>query len=295
LEKLLFIPVLRQDYKPKPPVPLSTNPEVLGITVQLAKVNNPRLNQMICNRLGRRVMSIITKTNQPQIAKQYTNLSVFSLQGLQHRAANTNCVDEETGCIKFSWDTSRKKYIPSATGSIFPQHSNCIFLVNALFITDTLELRRKLWYFFFQNCLVFNISQDLDNFFDKVCQGCYSNDAISLDAHEEEGGTTVFNCEYRAKVLGKGSHSEGLGSFAQPTVEEMRSVKCLKTSKEGIEYLAMTPKYEIFEQNRVRSQLILEKQHKQIELHKKLDDNLCERIALAEKQKLLNLKLSKIK
>jgi len=51
----------------------------------------------------------------------------------------------------------------------------------------------------------------------------------------------------------------------------MRSPKYLKISKEGIEYLAMTPKYELFEQIKVHNQLILEKQHNQIELHKKIE------------------------
>jgi len=132
-------------------------------------------------------------------------------------------------------------------------------------------------------------------FLKKVCYGCYSNDAISLDAYDEEGGTTVFNCEYRAKVLGKGKNIENIGCFAQPSTEEMRSPKYLKISKEGIEYLAMTPKYELFEQIKVHNQLILEKQHNQIELHKKLNENITDRNALAEQQKLFNLTLSKIK
>jgi len=176
-------------------------------------------------------------------------------------------------------------------------HPNCVFAVNTLYLTDqqdALELRRKLWYFFFNNLLVFNNSQDLDGFIEKACDKEYTNDALALDSHDPDGGTTLFNCLYSAKVMGDLRNKQQDCYMAQPTLVEMQSTKYLKMTKEGKLFLEMKVNMEYLDEITQHEKVIIEKQKELEFLTNKLNDNYMDTQKTQEYKQKLNTELQSI-
>jgi len=109
--------------------------------------------------------------------------------------------------------------------------------------------------------VVFNNSQDLDEFIEKDCSQQTTNDALALDADDPQGGTTLYNCLYSPKVMQtiRNRRNDDF-SFAQPSLAEIQSSKYLLTTHEGRRFLEVRNKY--YAQKNVKKQeiIVLKKQ-----------------------------------